>query len=107
MEFTRVAPVDKNGEILLPNVIKSCCVLCLHSFVCLKSKIRFQILTHLQVPVKGNYQFEEVDEFVGVFSGGEVHEVPRDPVAQAGAGLDRHLAGSVAKRRAFLHMNAT
>lgn len=56
---------------------------------------------------KANHQFEEVDEFVGVFSRGEVHKVPRDSITEAGAGLDRHLAGSVAKRRAFLHGNAT
>lgn len=56
---------------------------------------------------KANYQFEEVDEFVGVFSCGEVHKVPRDSVTEAGAGLNRHLAGSVAKSGAFLHGNAT
>lgn len=53
-----------------------------------------------------SYQFEEVDEFVGVFSGGEVHEVPRDSVPQTGTGLNRDLAGRVAKRRAFLHIHA-
>lgn len=56
---------------------------------------------------KGNHQFEEVDEFVGVFSRGEVHKVPGDSVTQAGAGLNRHFAGGVAKRRAFLRGNTT
>lgn len=51
-----------------------------------------------------SYQFEEVNEFVGVFSGGEVHKVPWDPVAQTGTGLHRHLAVCVAERRALLHM---
>lgn len=49
------------------------------------------------------HQLEEVDELVGVFSSGEVDKVPRYPVAQAGAGLHRHLAGGVAERRPVLH----
>lgn len=42
-------------------------------------------------------QFEEVNEFVCIFSRGEVDKVPWDSVAQTGAGLNRHLTGGVAK----------
>lgn len=47
-------------------------------------------------------QLEEVDEFVGVFSCGEVNKVPRDSVAQTGARLHRHFTGGVAERWALL-----
>lgn len=62
---------------------------------------------NMDAPVEGDYQFEEVDEFVGVFSSGEVHKVSGDSVTQAGAGLNRHLAGGVAERRTFLLINTT
>lgn len=52
-------------------------------------------------------QLEEVDEFVGVFSGGEVDKVSWDPVAQTRTGLHRHLAGGVAEGWAFLHTHTS
>lgn len=72
-------------------------IICLHN--------ETAIWTHFQVPGGGDYQFEEVDEFVGVFSSGEVHKVSGDSVTQAGAGLNRHLAGGVAERQTFLLVN--
>lgn len=51
------------------------------------------------------YQFEEVDELKGVFSGGEVNKVPWDPVAQTGTGLHCHLAGCVAESWTILNRN--
>lgn len=60
------------------------------------------LLFHLQLFLLAFLQFEEVDELVSVFSGGEFQKVPRDPVAQTGTGLHRHLTGGVAERRALL-----
>lgn len=72
-----------------------------------EGKLWDKIANTLASSGKGNHKFEEVDEFVGIFPRGEVHKVPRDSVTQGGAGLHRHLAGSGAKRRAFLHGKAT
>lgn len=48
------------------------------------------------------HQFEEVNELVGVLAGRQVHKVTRDAVAEAGAGLDSHLAGGVAECQVIL-----
>lgn len=66
----------------------------------LRSVLLFLLVLRLFLLAFG--QFKEVDEFVSVFSGGEVNKVAWDSVAQAGTGLHRHLAVGVAERRAFL-----
>lgn len=48
------------------------------------------------------YQFEEVDEFIGIFSRGQVHKVSRHSVAEARTGLNSHFTGRITECRPLL-----